>query len=900
MQIHQLLTLRASAGSGKTFALTLRYLGLLFLGAKTSEILALTFTKKAAQEMQERITKALEEISQDKQANIYFQKLQEYYSLEESYIIQQIPRVYQDFFTSSPKITTIDSFFNLVVKKFCWYVGLSKHYTIKKQNQDKINETFLHLLSPSIYSKLLHFFTQQKSISFSFFEEINHDILELHKQETSSLSNLGNEILNIAKEIKQEILKYSEDTTATKVIKTESINALLGGTPHWILDGVNYRFFKKFNLNCQPLFELLQEKIQAYYDLKEKEMLNILIDFVPNYKKARHIINQKDASLDFSDITLKAYEILNQQVDRDFFYFRLDDRINHILIDEFQDTNKIQYNILYPLIEEIKSGSGRISDRSLFFVGDSKQSIYGFRGSDSSIFELISKFTQDENLPYNYRSEFNVIDFNNQVFEKVFHNYIPQQCPKDTKEGYIKVYEKVLESELIQERVLDSIQLLLKNNIQPNDIAILCYTNDNLEEIKSFLASHLKNIPLITETNLKLTQRKQPQILIQALIYAKSSNELYLKNITKLLGLTYDTALNIPAYDPKIPLSKYIYLLMQHFSICDSFAKKFLEISFLYEDIESFLNEIEKIDIDPIKEHLDGIKLLTIHGSKGLEFDHVIVCDRLKNKNSQGPKFIVDENKIWFNQKNREYFDKNFSQALEKEKNKQRVEENNVLYVAFTRAKKSLFVIPKETRSAFETLNLRPVEIGTLITQKEKSSSLAQDTISLPIIQKDYGKQEAFLTQREILRHQDIIFGEAIHYALEYLIGFNLTLDHLKQKLLNTYGFMLDAHTLETIFLRIQSLMKNEIFLQLLDNKKVYAETTFLQDLTLSRIDTLLIGEKEVVILDYKSGSQKIEHQEQVQEYLTFAKSYFKDKQVKGYLIYLWDHTLIKEVDFAS
>lgn len=899
MQTHQLLTLKASAGSGKTFALTLRYLSLLFLGAKTNEILALTFTKKAAQEMQERISKALEEISKDKQANIYFQKLQEYYKLEETYITQQIPRVYQDFFTTSPKITTIDSFFNLVVKKFCWYVGLSKNYTIKKQDQDKINETFLQMLPASTYSELLHFFAQQKSISFSFFEEISNNILTLQKQKIPSIHNLIQEILELAKTIKQEVLKYrDEDKRAVKIIKTENINALLE-RPSWILSGVEYRDFKSLKLDCQDLFHLLQEKIRLYYILKEKEMLNILADFIPSYKNARHIVNQKDASLDFSDITLKAYEILNQQVEKDFFYFRLDDKINHILIDEFQDTNKIQYNILYPLIEEIKSGTGRIGERSLFFVGDSKQSIYGFRGSDSSIFELISKFTQDENLPYNYRSQSNIIDFNNHIFEKVFHNYIPQQCPRDEKEGYIKVYEEVAEASLIQERVLDSIQSLLEKNIHPNNIAILCYTNDNLEEVKSFLTPHLKNIPLITETNLKLTQRKQPQILIQALLYAKNSNELHLKNITKLLGLSYDTPLNIPSYHPQIPLSKYIYLLMQHFSICDSFSKKFLEVSFLYDELKKFLNEIEKIDIDPIKECIDGIKLLTIHASKGLEFDHIILCDRLKNKSHQSSKFIISDDKIWLNQKNRECFDTHFNQILENEKNKQRKEEDNVLYVAFTRAKKSLFIIPKAKGSAFENLNLKPVEIGTIVEQKNNFLSSDQSITPIPINQKNYGKQEDFLIQKEILRHQDILFGEAMHYALEYFIGFNLTLNHLQQKLSNAYGFMLDENSLNIILSRIKSLIEQEQFLLLTNNKKIYTEVTFLQDFTLNRIDALLIGKEEIIILDYKSGLQKPEHQEQVQKYLAFAKSYFKDKQIKGYLVYLWDQPNIKEVTIS-
>lgn len=893
MQQHQLLTLKASAGSGKTFALTLRYLSLLFYGAKASEILALTFTKKAAGEMHERITKALEEIAKEKEKSIYFIKLQEQYHLNKESLLSQTQKIYEDFLSSAPKITTIDAFFNSIVKKFCWYVGLSNHYEIKAQDTEKIDETFLNLLSQTTYEALLRFYTMQKRNSFDFLNMMSNYDFDLKKQEVSFA--IIKDILQLAQSIKEDILKHPQASDRAKnAIKTTSIQELLEN-PKWLIDGDEYLYFKKLKLNHQANFDSLKEKIKIYFDMQERYILNIIADFVPLYKKARFLVNQKKFSLDFSDITLKAYEILTQQIHKDFFYFRLDDKISHILIDEFQDTNQIQYQILLPLIEEIKSGEGRIEQRSLFFVGDSKQSIYGFRGSDSTIFEIVSQYTQDENLTHNYRSQSRIIDFNNQTFQSIFQNYIPQLCPKEDKEGYIRIYEPLENISEMQEMVLHSIELLLQKNINPNDIAILCYKNDDLEDLKSFLSSRLKHITFITETNLKLTKRKQPQILIQCLLYTKSNNPLYKKNITKLLGLDYESELEIPAFETNLTLCAYIYKLMQHFKICDIFAQQFLEASFLYDDLETFLEEIEKIQLDPIKENINGITLMTIHKSKGLEFDHIIICDRFGKKAPNIQPFIFDTNKIWYRQSKREFFDSAFDRILQKEKNRLAQEEKNVLYVAFTRAKKSLFVIQKNKDSAFEILNLQPSEIGNL--QPSTSNTSYNTSPILPFEQKDYGKQEGFLIQKEIANHQDILFGEAMHFALEYTFGFCFTQKALREKLLNLYGFSLEIASIETILSRIENLKQEETFLQILQSKKSYCEIVFLQELHLYRIDMLLKGDKEIIILDYKSGTQKIEHQTQVQQYLNFAKSFFYDKTIKGYLVYLWDKVYIQEVN---
>ncbi len=91
--------------------------------------------------------------------------------------------------------------------------------------------------------------------------------------------------------------------------------------------------------------------------------------------------------MSFADVTNALYTLLEDEISKDFLYFRLDGKIEHILIDEFQDTNIMQYKILAPLMGEVVAGIGSSEFKSLFFVGDIKQSIYRFRGGAKELFK---------------------------------------------------------------------------------------------------------------------------------------------------------------------------------------------------------------------------------------------------------------------------------------------------------------------------------------------------------------------------------------------------------------------------------------------------------------------------------------------------------------------------------
>ena len=138
------LAYEASAGSGKTFMLVVRYLSLLFKGASPSRILALTFTNKAASEMQERIVQTLEEL----ECRGELDEIVKVTELSSEYLLANRKRVLGEFLNSHTKIMTIDSFFTQILRKFSLYASLMPDFsTFSSQHELKLLSRFLKEVS---------------------------------------------------------------------------------------------------------------------------------------------------------------------------------------------------------------------------------------------------------------------------------------------------------------------------------------------------------------------------------------------------------------------------------------------------------------------------------------------------------------------------------------------------------------------------------------------------------------------------------------------------------------------------------------------------------------------------------------------------------------------------------
>ena len=254
--------------------------------------------------------------------------------------------------------------------------------------------------------------------------------------------------------------------------------------------------------------------------------------------------------LSFDDVAQIAGEILRDENSRDLLYFRLDDRITHLLIDEFQDTSARQYEILRPLIDEIVSGHGT-NLGSFFYVGDVKQSIYRFRGSIKELFDFTAQNRAQiaiKTLDTNYRSDENLVNFINNKFANKFNNgeFAFQKCgnlaQNGLKSGFIEVKNVELNDDddervLMSESVFKSVEKLLKLGINQNKIAILCRKNADIDAIKSRL--NLAGIQTSGEGATRLFGINLVRAVLEFLKFLITNERLYGENARALLGLKF-------------------------------------------------------------------------------------------------------------------------------------------------------------------------------------------------------------------------------------------------------------------------------------------------------------------------------------------------------------------------
>ncbi|MFC3848011.1 RecB-like helicase [Helicobacter baculiformis] len=915
------LALRASAGSGKTFALVLRYVALLLKGARAHEILALTFTNKAALQMQERIIQALENLLSDGLTYIQSDKsgtpvnfknnnllkaLEQEYALEIPTIAKHISQVYTQFLQDNAQIMTIDAFLQKVLRKFSYFVGVSASFKVSYLSvEDKLLGFLLSLKARDMHA--LRGFCQRILDTGDSFNAIHALglILELYYSgisvipptilSTPDIATLEAEILHQARALQGKIKKRVSTPRAQNALKCASIQEVLKSFKP-IIEGATYLYFKKYALqDLTPDFQALQENIALYYQVQESLAFKDLNRFLSLYQAHTHSPTQ----LDFNAIALKAHALLaGSLLDRDFFYFRLDSRISHILVDEFQDTSVLQYQILKPLIDEIKAGKGQnLAQRSVFFVGDVKQSIYGFRGSYSDLFKQVCGQFHSKPLTHNYRSDKNILAFVNTIFSQVFTDYESQEPYQDAQEGYVKVRQTPKEDLL--KTLTQEVCALLQKRVDPSEITILCFKNQDAICIKDHLLEAqeatpaLRGVPIISETDTHLLAQREAKILMHALKHALAPQEYkpyHRACMLKLLGLPLNASLDVPAFNAN--LGGFVLALMRHFQLYSPPARHFLELSLAHHDPTRFIEVLEKEDLGFSHQSAQGIKVMTIHKSKGMEFGHVLVVEPLGGSKADTSKFFTLYQKgsltPFYRQKGREHFDLDYAQALQAFKERQSAEEKHVRYVACTRAKHSLILVQQTEKSAFESLQLQPLEKGTIVpSPTPPHTPLLEDTPALLDRQRAFGRQDDHLQQTQEDSHfssEALRFGEVLHKALELHYGYGIDRPTLKDYLGYHYGFQ--GVDIDRVLARLETLEHTGAFQALLHGD-IAVELSFKTGRHVIRMDMLVSESTRLCILDYKSGeSYQNKHRQQILAYQQSVQRVYPDCQVQGVLIY--------------
>lgn len=909
----QFLALKASAGSGKTFALTVRYISLLLKNAKPKEILTLTFTNKAANEMSERIYNTLLNLGEDK---AYLEEISKQSGFSKETILERKENLVKNYTNATLSIFTIDKFINMILREFCGYIGISDDFEIKEDDIESLSIKFLESLSLEDFDKLVDFQIYEKKKYSSLFD-IFQNLLEKNEEiETvdidASLINLQKKnILDEAYKIKEFILNCPQASNSAKnSVDFDSFDSLLDKGKTWLAKDLiaEFTYFKKCaNELLESYFIKLKSEMAIYYKIRAGYSISKLFELYRLFKDYKLKYNISKNYLHFSDISNLTYELLAKKIDKEFLYFRLDSKFSHILIDEFQDTSLLQYKILQPLIEEILSSS---EFKTFFYVGDTKQSIYRFRGGKRELFDYVLKSNPQvevEVLNTNYRSCESIVSFVNDSFNKLnSYEYYDQMSLH--KNGFVEV----LEDEALLEddkyvNIAKKISSLMQSGVNSNDIAILTYTNDDVLNIYSYLKKMFPSLKISTEMTSKLTNQENVKALINMVKYLYFKEDLYKENVNAILGKEPASKLDVFFDIKKYTLQETLYNIAKLLNVIDDNVIKLIEVSSKYKNVVEFIYEIDKLDASIENSEQLGLQILTIFKSKGLEFHTVLLIDRIKQKNSDRSSLLfeyddINLRNIYYKISGLENYNEDYKNAIEKEKALAFEDELNILYVALTRAKKNMVVFKKAHKnSVFNLLDLKIGSVGEILKSEnktinyDKSEKVVYKPLNLGVQDKPISKEEDDKEYSLYSRY----FGIATHYCLEMMNEFNdKSLNQALNLAKNRFSSYLANKDFDNIKERIKKLISNEKFQEIVKDASFNKEQSLLFNGELKIIDLLAIKDNSYYIFDYKTTKDELaEHEIQVKTYKKAIEEISKTKDVFTYIIYLKDDkAVLKEV----
>lgn len=519
---------RASAGSGKTFLLASEYLCLLFENPfKYREILAVTFTNKATEEMKERILGELKKIATG--ASTPYSRIiqQRFPALQDGMALQSAAdKIYRTILHDYAKfsVSTIDSFVQQVIRSFAFEIGLDAGFELQL-NQDIVKEELANRLFELLESsqELLDWIrsiaidridTGQnwdfRSELLSLASEIFQERFYRFEENMRNLEN-PNAAFDALKKSMQDIVRKVEETMrnfgqqGNDIIQQAGLDASFfsGGTRSFI------NYFTKIQKKDYNATVTVQEArdnpnkwttAKAAPEIKEavasiypalNSCLSQALDFYKemafSYQTAKAILRQLnnlsllriladqlgDYRRDNNVLLISDTQQLLRELVKDnevpFIYEKIGNRYQHFLLDEFQDTSRFQWDNFKPLLEQ----SVAVGAYNLV-VGDVKQSIYRWRNGDWRLLQsqvkqdIGSQQVQEASLQENYRSRASVIDFNNSLFSR-----IPALLQQDFSREMDQVQDPSIQERLRQNSYFTIIEDAYKDVLQEKPVSCL-------------------------------------------------------------------------------------------------------------------------------------------------------------------------------------------------------------------------------------------------------------------------------------------------------------------------------------------------------------------------------------------------------------------------------------------
>lgn len=1076
---------KASAGSGKTFTLAVEYIKLLIDNpACFKNILAVTFTNKATEEMKLRILSQLygiwkllpESGSYIKcvcdSLNISDKQASQRAKVALNYIIHN----YHYF-----RVETIDSFFQSVLRNLARELDLTPNLKIGMndiQVEEQAVDQLIESLNPDslilqwLISYIFSNISENKSWNVigqikKFGKAIFRDFYKTVSSDVNAIVSNKNAFDNYVKALRvmrndatKRMAKYAEifeaeteragltpDSYANKNRGIASYFNKLKNTDFGD-SKINKNTIKKYLDNAESWTTKTSPDRNVIINLVNDKLLNLLKDAESERSKQWYLYSTANCTLKHLDKLrlLNSIESKVRELNRDSNRFLLSDTqfllytlisdsdtpfifekagcmLEHIMIDEFQDTSSVQWQNFKILLKECMSkAKSDVDTINNLIVGDVKQSIYRWRAGDWSLLNSIEKqFGRNFNdvdvrtLQTNYRSESNIIEFNNNFFKIAAQKEYEQEqdvnnekkasellvaysdvCQSSGKgensRGYVKV--ELLPDTDYEENMLSAVETtvleLLSAGASVNDMAILIRYNRHIPLIADYFMAKHPDLKIVSDEAFRLDASQAVNVIILALQVLLHPNEfltkaslasMYQKVVlgrnfstddlfSDMIGDTnnIDDMLPVEFVDnidelTKMPLQDMVESIYSEFKL-DNLKEQNAYICAFYDQVSDFSSNnsgnlskfIETWETDICSKTIqsdetDGIRLVSIHKSKGLEFDHVIIpfCDwALESRETilwctpkvepfnMLPVVPVDYNK--------KLLETIYDEDYRDEHIQNRVDNMNLLYVAFTRAGKNLFVFGRKKVSKSgggnrsEILSkclpeLRKCLHGSILNgensddesevfeygklhissqkenkdnssnvfmQREKREEVYIESHPLVVEFKQSNKSRNFIEgdEKEQERETYVKLGNVLHSLFSRI----KTLDDVDKVLMELefdgviYDDTITADNLKKLL--TNRLSDKRIAYWFDSHWRVFSECGILQvsdngEFIERRPDRVVIDGNETIVIDFKFGKQRDEHIQQVREYMDLLND-MGYNSVKGRVWYVFSNKIVE------
>ncbi|MBR3411712.1 MAG: UvrD-helicase domain-containing protein [Bacteroidales bacterium] len=609
MDSSRFIICRASAGSGKTYTLVRQYLQLAFsapegqLAQRFTHILAITFTNKAANEMKGRILSNLDDIVKLGVHNDMGKEIADQLQLDDTTLRHYASTVRSAILHnySDLAVCTIDSFMHRIVRTFAHDLNLPLNFDVYIDNSDLIQNAVdelmalagtegqeemtgmlcefaesrmsdgkSYMIERELASLAEELFKEQtpeylkalQDIGTTQFRNIQHKMIADNRDYESQMAKIGSDGVTIYTEAGLSPEDFYRGANGAGAFFRKLANGLLPEPNSWVLaylegdklgsskcstaartslEAVKPRLqevFRKYRQLCDTEGVLYNTRRLLLKNIYALALLNKMGELVDSYAQENEIVHISDFNKRIADVV--------QNEPAPFIYERLGNRYWNYLIDEFQDTSRMQWQNLVPLVE-----NGVASGHTSLVVGDGKQAIYRFRQGDVGQFISLphvdnplhgSLFEQPgiglaTRLEMNRRSARTIVEFNNQFFEWVIRNrfddneelkaiYLGHEEEPDLvqksllPDGYVQVgfWNPDEGTEPLYQAMLDDIRTLVDTKgYSYRDCTLIARHNTTLANISSFLTAH--GVPVVSSESFLLTQSQVVMLLRSLLQY---------------------------------------------------------------------------------------------------------------------------------------------------------------------------------------------------------------------------------------------------------------------------------------------------------------------------------------------------------------------------------------------